>query len=179
MGRRPFYACAADGALLAWRLANAPPRNGARGTSPDLSASDGLRGRYLDGHNQRVEAFGVIVVVVVLASLALGIWMARKPVPWDEYTQDLLSRHHDEPAGTMPTAAEDEAELRALIARKRAARGAAPREAPPSLPWSHIEPDVLHEARWVLERRAARFEREGRPFDLVAELTRLLGPPHP
>lgn len=126
-----------------------------------------------------MEAFALVVVVVVVASAAWGLWMARTPVPWDEYGADLLTGAADAESAGAPSAAEDEAQLRELIARKRAARGATARAPIESAPWSHVDPEVLEEARRLLERRAARLRREGAPPpDLAAELTRLLGPPH-
>lgn len=127
-----------------------------------------------------MEPFGIVIVAVVLVSLAFGLWSARTPVQWDDYNRGMLDPHalHDEHAAP-PSTAEDEADLRALIERKRAARGAPPRRAPSGPAWGHIEPELLEEARELITRRALRHERQGKPpLDPVEELTRLLGPPH-
>ncbi len=68
-----------------------------------------------------MEAFGWIVVGSLLAGLVIGVLLLRKPSPWDEIGGGGLA---DEAlgGGEQPSRAEDEAELRALIAEKRAAR---------------------------------------------------------
>lgn len=131
-----------------------------------------------------MEAFGWIVVGSLVAGLVIGVLLLRKPSPWDEIGRGGLA---DGPLGGagQPSRAEDEAELRALIAEKRAARLARGQSTPGDVaratapPWSHLDPEALEEARHLLARRRARLEREGQPpLDEQAELERLLGPPH-
>lgn len=134
-----------------------------------------------------VDAFGYVVIAVLVLAVVLGILAARSPVRWDE----LGGAAPMEAPPTPPV--DDAAELRALIEAKRAARAArggretagdraraadAARSAG-GAPWAHLDAEVVDEARGLVARRRARLERQGRPVpDELSELVRLLGPPN-
>lgn len=133
-----------------------------------------------------MDSFGIVVFAVLIAGIVIGILLLRKPTPWDEIGGSGL----DAPppaAGPPPSIADDEAQLRELIAAKRAARhardGTTPNEPPRPLaqgpPWAHMESEVVEEARALVARRRKRLAKQGKPdVDEHAELTRILGPPH-
>lgn len=137
-----------------------------------------------------MNSFGVVVLVVLAVGIVVGILLLRRPTPWDEIggggLADFAAR--DPASAAPPSRADDEAELRELLARKRAARrlreGLPPEEEPArplaqGPPWAHMESEVVEEARALVARRRARLAREGKPVvDEHEELTRLLGPPH-
>lgn len=147
-------------------------------------------------------AFGIVVVAVLVVSLIVGLVAARKPAPWDEIGSGGLGSgppggrppgSADEPrvAATPPSRADDEADLRELLALKRAARRAReglPPEDPAAAPerplaqgppWAHMESELVEEARALVARRRERLARQGKPdIDERAELERILGPPH-
>jgi hypothetical protein len=136
-----------------------------------------------------MELFGIVAIAVPVVGAAIGFYAARQPAPWDEIGgESPIDLDHALPLST----ADDEADLRALVAAKRARRqasdgpsvasdrlrvpGAQPAAGPP---WAHLEPEVVTEARELLARRRARLERQGVPVpDEQAALERLLGPPH-
>lgn len=128
-----------------------------------------------------MQAFGIVVIAVLVVGVLLGLYAARTPVRWDELGGGQLPGGADQ-----PSRADDEADLRALVAAKRARRlaGGGPsvasdhRAATPGGPWAHLDDDVVQEARELVARRRVRLLRDGRqPADEQAELERLLGPP--
>ncbi|MBO9531692.1 MAG: hypothetical protein J7513_01835 [Solirubrobacteraceae bacterium] len=132
-------------------------------------------------------AFGVVVVVVLVASIVVGLVLLRRPSPWDEIGRDGLDadRGPDRGGTQMPSRAADEAALRELIAEKRAARLARDGAGGPSRPlaqgppWAHMDSELVDEARALVARRRDRLARQGKPdVDEHAELERILGPPH-
>lgn len=133
-----------------------------------------------------MDALGFVVIAVLALSVVAALVIARKPPNWDELGGES-------PVGTLdaedaaPLPFDDEADLRALVAEKRARRLAAGGQAvasdarpePTRAPWSHLEADVVEEARELVARRRARLERQGKPIpETQDELERLLGPPH-
>lgn len=136
-----------------------------------------------------VDPLGIVVLVVLVLSVAVGLWFSRQPPPWDE----IGGESPVQPGGPAeaPSTVDDEADLRALVAEKRARRlaasgrevasdrlhgaGAEPDRSGP--PWAHLDREVVDEARGLVGRKRARLERTGRPVpDEQAELERLLGP---
>ncbi len=83
-----------------------------------------------------MNAFGVVVLLVLALGIVVGVLLMRGPTPYDEIggggLDDLAGAR---PSSAPPSRADDEAELRALLARKRAARrereGLPPEEDPP------------------------------------------------
>lgn len=141
-----------------------------------------------------MDAFGIVVIAVLAVSVIAGLVIARKPPNWDELGGESPVAPPG-PETIVPTRVDDEADLRALVAEKRArrlagggksvasddARTAAAAQAPATgaSPWSHLETEVVDEARALVARRRARLERTGKHVpDELAELERLLGPPH-
>lgn len=136
-----------------------------------------------------MNAFGVVVLLVLALGIVVGVLLMRGPTPYDEIggggLDDLAGAR---PSSAPPSRADDEAELRALLARKRAARrereGLPPEETPPrplaqGPPWAHMESELVEEARALVARRRKRLAREGKPdVDEHEELRRILGPPH-
>lgn len=136
-----------------------------------------------------MNAFGVVVLLVLALGIVVGVLLMRGPTPYDEIggggLDDLAGAR---PSSAPPSRADDEAELRALLARKRAARrereGLPPEEDPPrplaqGPPWAHMESELVEEARALVARRRKRLAREGKPdVDEHEELRRILGPPH-
>lgn len=139
-----------------------------------------------------MDAFGYIVLAVLAVGALGGLWAARNPVEWDE-----VGGEGPQPPPAAAPPVDDAAELRALIAAKRAARAARGGEptagdrtraaeaqaaadaAASGIPWAHLEDDVVEEARGLVARRQARLERQGKPApEAHDELVRLLGPPH-
>jgi hypothetical protein len=137
-----------------------------------------------------MELFGIVAIAVPVVGAAIGFYAARQPAPWDEIGGESPVDVTD---AAPPSTLDDEADLRALVAAKRARRqagdgpavasdrlrvpGAVPAAGPP---WAHLEAEVVTEARELLARRRTRLERQGKPIpDEQAELERLLGPPHP
>ena len=133
-----------------------------------------------------VEAFGYVVIAVLALSVIAALVIARKPPAWDELGGESPVPQFDaEESAALPL--DDESSLRALVAEKRARRLAAggravasdARPAVPRAPWSHLDAEVVEEARGLVARRRARLERQGKPApDEQGELERLLGPPH-
>ncbi|MEH3054178.1 MAG: hypothetical protein PGN13_09265 [Patulibacter minatonensis] len=137
-------------------------------------------------------AFGIVVIAVLVSGILVGALLLRRPNPWDEigaggFGDRPAVRPDDERPERAPSTVDDEAELRALLARKRAARRAReglPPEAdaePPAVgpPWAHIDPELVDEARALVARRRERLSRQGKAdIDEHEELTRILGPPH-
>lgn len=130
-----------------------------------------------------MELFGWIVVGSLVAGLAIGVVLMQRPSPWDEIGGGGIAEEQA-PDGLQPSRIDDEAELRALIAQKRAARlargqqTAGDAQRANAAPWSHLHPEAVEEARHLVARRRARLEREGQvPPDEQGELERLLGPP--
>lgn len=133
-------------------------------------------------------SFGVVVFAVLAVGIVIGVLLLRRPSPWDEIGGGGLDEPPAPADGAPPSAADDAAQLRALIARKREARlardGLPPEQEPArplaqGPPWAHMESDVIEEARALVARRRARLAREGKPVaDEHEELVRLLGPPH-
>jgi hypothetical protein len=140
-----------------------------------------------------VESFGIVVIAVLVVGVIAALVMARNPPNWDAIGGESPTGPVDEDAPpALPF--DDEADLRALVAEKRARRLAAGGNAVASdafaagasggagehrHPWAHLESDVVEEARALVARRRARLERTGKPVpDEHEELTRLLGPPH-
>lgn len=133
-----------------------------------------------------MDAFGFVVIAVLVASVIAALVIARKPPNWDEIGGESPAPEFDA-AESAPLPFEDEADLRALVAEKRARRLAAggrsvasdARAEPKRAPWSHLESEVVEEARELVARRRARLERQGKPIpETHDELERLLGPPH-
>ncbi len=146
----------------------------------------------------------MVVIGVLVVSILVGVYFSRQPPPWDEIGGE--APFEAELFGEMPSRFDDEAALRALVAEKRARRQAAADGAtvasdrtrsapagngdpgvpdgsaassPATPPWTHLDPEVVDEARQLVARRKARLERTGKAVpDEHAELTRLLGPPH-
>jgi hypothetical protein len=132
-------------------------------------------------------AFGVVVIAVLVASVVVGLLLLRRPNPWEEIGGGGIDAGNSGPPGNAPapSRADDEADLRALIERKRAARFARDGITPPPRPlaqgppWAHMESEVVEEARALVARRRERLARQGKPdVDEHAELERILGPPH-
>jgi len=136
-------------------------------------------------------AFGVVVIAVLVVAIVVGLLLLRQPVNWDEVggggfdSSAPASSEHAPPIGQPPSRAADEADLRALIERKRAARHAregtapVPRPLAQGPPWAHMESEVVEEARALVQRRRDRLARQGKAdVDEHSELVRLLGPPH-
>lgn len=133
-----------------------------------------------------MEAIGYVVIAVMAVGVIGGLVMLSSPSPWNEIGEQRLELEQDAAPDSVAGRRHDEAELRALIAAKRAARGLAPRAAPRvpphgghRLPWHHLDPEVVEEAEQLMLRRQARLARQGKSHDHQAELERLLGPPHP
>lgn len=133
-----------------------------------------------------MEAFGYVVIAVLAISVIAALVIARKPPAWDELGGESPVPQFEADEST-PLPLDDEADLRALVAEKRARRLAAggravasdAQPAPRRAPWSHLEAEVVDEARELVARRRARLERQGKPVpEEQAELERLLGPPH-
>lgn len=148
-----------------------------------------------------MDAFGVVVIAVPVVGVVIGLVVARNPPGWEQIGGESPI---DVESLQAPSRTDDEADLRALVAAKRARRQAAAgpvvasdrltterpsgvgdgREPGRSVPadgpaWAHLEPEVVLEARELLARRRARLERTGKPVPPEqAELERLLGPPH-
>lgn len=136
---------------------------------------------------EEMSSFGVVVIAVLVVGIVVGVVLARRPVPWEELGGGGLdSGDEAAPASAPPSRAADEADLRALLDRKRAARrargaetGMPERPIAQGPPWAHMESDVIEEARALVARRRARLAREGQDdIDEHAELERILGPPH-
>lgn len=140
----------------------------------------------------RVDSFGIVVIAVLVVGVIAGLVIARNPPNWDEIGGESPIGPMDAEAAA-PTRIDDEADLRALVAEKRARRQAAGGKAVASdaftaaaaradehrLPWAHLESDVIEEAKELVARRRARLERTGKPVpEEHDELERLLGPPH-
>ncbi len=138
-----------------------------------------------------MNSFGVVVFAVLAVGILVGFWLLRGPTPYDEIGGGGLDEpaHPGGTASRPPSIADDEAELRALLARKRAARrereGLPPEDDDPPRPlaqgppWAHMESELVEEARALVARRRKRLAREGKPdVDEHEELTRILGPPH-
>lgn len=132
-----------------------------------------------------MDAFGYVVIAVLAISVIAALVLARKPPNWDELGGESPALKSDDASPPMPF--DDEADLRALVAEKRARRLAAggravasdARPEPTRAPWSHLEAEVVEEARELVARRRARLERQGKPIpETQEELERLLGPPH-
>ncbi|MDQ8045080.1 MAG: hypothetical protein AAGC46_09660 [Solirubrobacteraceae bacterium] len=130
-----------------------------------------------------MQSFGIVVIGVLVVGVVLGLYAARNPPRWDE-----LGGESPVPLDGAPTTADDEAQLRALVAAKRARRLAEggpavasdARATEPREPWAHLDAEVIQEARALVARRRARLEREGREAPAEqSELERLLGPPTP
>lgn len=136
-----------------------------------------------------MNSFGVVVFAVLALGVVIGFWLMRGPTPYDEIGGGGLDEVSPGPAAgaAPPSIADDEADLRALLARKRAERrereGLPPEEPlqtiPHGPPWAHMESELVEEARALVARRRKRLAREGKPdVDEHEELTRILGPPH-
>jgi hypothetical protein len=128
-----------------------------------------------------MSAIAVVVIAVAVLGVAIGLYVARQPVNWDELGGGDLQRDADAGPDSAGSQIDDEAELRALIADKRARRGAPPREpiSTDGPEWDHVDPEVVQEARDLVARRRARLQRTlGEAPDEHKELVRLLGPPH-
>lgn len=134
-----------------------------------------------------MNSFGVVVFGVLAAGIVIGFLLMRGPTPYDEIGGGGLDDLPAPGTGAPASRADDEAELRALLARKRAARrereGLPPEEPPRPLaqgpPWAHMESELVEEARALVARRRRRLAREGKPdVDEHEELQRILGPPH-
>ncbi|MBJ7470407.1 MAG: hypothetical protein JHD16_03865 [Solirubrobacteraceae bacterium] len=145
-----------------------------------------------------MEPFGVVVIGVLVVSVIAALVIARNPPSWDDIGGQSSIGPTDAEA-EPPSRHDDEADLRALVAEKRARRlaaggnavasdafaaGAGAKDLPPAnhphrVAWGHMESEVVEEARALVARRRARLERGGKPVpDEHEELTRLLGPPH-
>lgn len=132
-----------------------------------------------------VDAFGYVVIAALAIGVVAALVIARNPPNWDELGgESPVPQHEADEAAAMPF--DDEADLRALVAEKRARRLAAGGRAVASddraeahrAPWSHLEAEVVEEARDLVARRRARLERQGKPVpEEHSELERLLGPP--
>jgi hypothetical protein len=144
-----------------------------------------------------VEPLAIAVIAVLVIGVGVGAYFSRLPPPWDEIGGETpLTPKGPAEVGDVPSAFDDEAELRAIVARKRARRKAAAdgpetasdryraaqkaSEIPTGPAWGHLDPEVVDEARALVARKRARLERTGRVVpEEQAELERLLGPPHP
>ncbi len=140
-----------------------------------------------------MDSFGIVVIAVLVISVIAALVIARNPPGWDEIGGESPIGPLDAEAAA-PSRVDDEADLRALVAAKRARRLAAGGNAVASdsasagagqqanqhrHPWAHLESEVIEEARELVARRRARLERTGKPVpDEHEELERLLGPPH-
>lgn len=152
----------------------------------------GRSGRAL-GDTRVVEAFGFVVIGVLAIGVIAGLIVLRKPVRWDELGG---ASPLPDPEAVTPSRLDDESDLRALVAAKRAARqaaGGAPvasdairaeakalasERRAAGAAWAHLEAEVVEEARALVARRRARLERTGKPVPAEQdELIRLLGPP--
>lgn len=137
-----------------------------------------------------MEPLGIVVFGVLAISVIVALVIARDPPSWDELGGQAPVPP-DEAEAREPSLFDDEAELRALVAEKRARRLAAggrtvasdrPEE-PLGLHttphWEHLDSEVVQEARDLVARRRARLLRTGKAVpDEHSELVRLLGPPH-
>ncbi len=134
--------------------------------------------------------FGYVVIAVLVVGVIAALVIARNPPSWDDLGGEGPV---GPPDATAPSRTDDEADLRALVAEKRARRLAAGGEPTASdtfkaanaasgqtgAPWAHLEAEVVDEARALVARRRARLERTGKAVpDEHDELERLLGPPH-
>ena len=140
-----------------------------------------------------MDSFGIVVIAVLVVGVIAGLVIARNPPNWDEIGGESPIGPMDAEA-SAPTRVDDEADLRALVAEKRARRqaaggkavasdaftsGAANADGPHRHPWAHLESEVIEEAKALVARRRARLERTGKPVpEEHDELERLLGPPH-
>lgn len=134
----------------------------------------------------RMDAFGIVVVGVLVVGIVVGVLLLRRPDPYAEIGGGGLDDTPDPASGPPAPVIDDEAEFRELLRERRAARlrreGRADELERPLAqgpPWAHMESDVVEEARGLVARRRARLARQGKPdVDEQAELERLLGPPH-
>lgn len=137
-----------------------------------------------------MDPFGIVVIAVPVVGVIVGVAVARKPPAWDQIGGESPV---DVSGLEQPSRVDDEADLRALVAEKRARRRAqagpevasdrltAPSrsEVPTGPPWAHLDAEVVLEARELVARRRARLERTGKPVqEEQGELERLLGPPY-
>ncbi|MDO9352835.1 MAG: hypothetical protein Q7T55_04030, partial [Solirubrobacteraceae bacterium] len=139
-----------------------------------------------------MEPLAIAVLAVLVIGVGVGAYFSRLPPPWDEIGGETPLTPKGTDLGSAPSTFDDEAELRAVVARKRARRQAAADgvetasdryraaqasgELPAGPPWGHLDAEVVDEARALVARKRARLERTGRVVpDEPAELERLLG----